>query len=563
MKEKLEKILKETTGFDGFDLVISERVEFGHYSTSVAMRMAKELKRNPADVAEDLRRKIIEFSRGNVFEEVRVVNPGFINFWLSPKFLISEFKETTKTRAGFGKSDLGLGKVVIVEYSSPNIAKPMHVGHLRSTIIGDAIANIYEFVGYKVIRWNYIGDWGTQFGKLIAAIKLWGNKNNIEQNPVSELLALYVRFNKEEKDNWELQGRGQEEFAKLEKGDEENRRIWSWVKEKSLEEFRGIYDMLGVRFDVELGESFFEKDLSGLVDDLLAKRLAQESEGAVVIPLGDERVPAVVKKADGASLYFTRELAGLKYRIEKYNPSKILHIVGNEQSFHFEQLLAAGKVLGWRDKSEIFHIKFGMTLGPDGRKFATRDGNLIPLLEVIERAEEMARRVVDEKNTKLSEKDRAKVARAVGLAALKYYDLKENRQSDIVFDWDRMLDLRGNSAPYLLYTYARLSGIIKKVGWTWRSDLSLLKNSEEEALIRKVLAFPDVVVEAHKTLFTNGFCDYLYELSNLANRFYEAIPVSKEKNATLRGARVVLIKSVMDVLEKGLRLLGIKALKNI
>lgn len=578
MKKKIEEIVKRVVSSNDFEVLIPERENFGHYSTNVAMRMAKKVssikyqvssEKNALELARELAEKISAKAPKGMFEKIEAVPPGFINFWLTKYFLVGELEKALGKKGSFGNLNLGKGKTVIVEYSSPNVAKPMHVGHLRSTIIGAALANLFEFLEYKVIRWNYIGDWGTQFGKMIAAYKLWGDRTKIEKNPIGELLTLYVRFSKEEKEGRELQGMGQKEFSKLERGNKENREIWEWVKRKSLEEFHQTYKKIGARFDLEVAESFFEKDLGPLVDDLIKRGIARESEGAIVVPLEEGMVPAVIRKFDGASLYITRELANLKYRIEKYHPAKILYVVANEQSFHFEQLFAVAKLLGWDKRTEARHVKFGLTLGPDGKKFATREGNLIPLMEVIEKAQDLAYGVVSQKNPEFSESKKRQIAETVGLAALKYYDLKENRQSDIIFDWGRMLDLRGNSAPYLLYTYARLNGILEKAHpsfwWRWlaRVRFDTLEKDEELALVRKILEFPDVIEEAHDSLLTSNFCNYLYELCNLANRFYETTPVLSDQDASRVNVRLKLIEQVNLVLKRGLGLLGIRALDNI
>src|SRR3989344_2835227 len=563
MKLLINKVLKEITKEEIFQVEVPIREDFGHYSTNLALKLGKEKGESPMLLAQELAAKIKASPSGQVFDRVEATEPGFVNFWLSEDFLRESFGNVYKARKSYGESQIGKGKKVIVEYSSPNIAKPMHVGHLRTTIIGDALANIYEFLGYKVIRWNYIGDWGTQFGKLLAAYKLWGDEKKVKADPIGELLRLYIKFSKDEKENLELRGKGQEEFRKLEAGDRENRKVWEWIKKESLKEFEEVYSVLGIRFDEVVGESFFESGLNKLIDDLLKKKLAEVSEGAVILRLDQFGLSTtLLRKSDGGSLYLTRELANLKYRLKKFKPDKMLYVVANQQSLHFEQLFAAAKLLGL-DKAELFHVKFGLTLGEDGKKFATRDGYLIPLSDVISKVVELAYNVVSQKNPDLSEAEKKKIAEVIGIGALKYYDLKENRLSDIVFDWARMLDLKGNSAPYLLYAYARLSGILRKAPAGGSANYNNLEADLDFALIRKILQFPDIVIEAAEAMFTSNLANYLYELAGLANRFYEEVPIMKDEDELRRNARLSLIDMVRVVLEKGLRLLGIKVLTNI
>ncbi len=564
MKEKIAKILGSFThGNVRAEVFVPENPAFGHYSTNLALKLAGEKRRKPLELAEEFVPKILGQDNKKLFQEVEAAPPGFINFWITPHALQEEFAGVLEVGEKYGKSAEGKGKKVIVEYSSVNVAKPMHVGHLRSTIIGDALANLYEFLGYKVLRWNYIGDWGTQFGKLIAAYKLWGKKSEVEKRPIKALLSLYVRFSKEEKARPELSNSGREEFRKLEAGDSENRKLWEWFRRESLKEFREIYARLGVKFDEIIGESFYEKRFPSLIEELLKKRIAKTSEGSLIIPFGDQKLPpALIQKSDGASLYFTRELATLKDRITRHKAEKILYVVANQQSLHFEQLFAAAKLLGWNG-AELHHVKFGLVLGEGKKKFATREGRMIPLEDLMEKIVKLARRVVQRKNSKLPAKQKQAIAEAVGIGALKYNDLKENRNSDIVFDWDRMLDFSGNSAPYLQYTYARLAGIGRKAGKMGKFDLRLLEEEPELRIIRHIFEFPHVLSDAVRMNLTNGIALYLYELANFVNRFYESTPIIKDEYALRRNARRKLIEAAMGVLERGLRILGVKALKRI
>lgn len=536
---------------------------FGHYSTNVAMRLAAEEKKPPLQIAKDLAEKINFSAPKGMFSKIEAAPPGFVNFWLSEEFLQKELGVIYKNKKKFGEGRMGRGKKVIVEYSQPNIAKRMHVGHIRSTIIGDALANIFAVLGYKVIRWNYLGDWGTQFGKLIAAYKWWGDREAVKKDSINTLQALYVRFHEEMKTKPELENEGREEFRKLESGDGENRRLWKWFKDESLKEFEKIYKRLGVRFDTYMGESFFEKDMAPLISELEEKGLAKKSEGAKVVHLEKFGLPpAIVEKSDGGSIYLARDIAGLRYRVKKYKPAKMFYVVGNEQALHFEQLFAIAALLGLQGDN-FAHVKFGAILGEDGKKLSTREGRVVMLEDVIDKAVSLARGVVEKKNSELPEKEKKSVAETIGIGALKFNDLKEHRTSDIVFDWEKMLSLSGQSGPYLQYTYARLSSIIRKAKRIGKFDLKHLSSDAELAIENKLLDFPEEIEKSAEQFTANNLALYLYELANLANRFYESTPILRDENDSRRNARLVLIDSTRAVLKKGLALLGMGAPEEI
>lgn len=562
MRKKLESIFKKAIGLV-VDISVPENEQFGHYSTNVAMKLAKIKKVNPMDLAAELVAKIEKKAPKNFFERIEIVAPGFINFWISKEILREELVSISKQKEKYGHDGFGKGKKIIIDYSAPNVAKPMHVGHLRSTIIGDALANIHEFAGFKVVRWNYIGDWGTQFGKLIAAYKRWGNKAAVEKSPIEELLSLYVRFHKEETENPIFAQEARDEFMKLENGNAQNKKLWSWFRQESMEEFKKIYAILGVKFDVVLGEAFLEPYLKPLIECLYKKKIAQESEGALIVPL-ENLPPALIQKSDESSLYMTRDIAGLEYRIKKYKPAKIIYVVSNEQTLHFSQFFAVAKKMGLK-KTELAHVKFGMVLGEKGTKLSTRSGEAVRLEELLKKSIDLARKIVEKKNPKLKAKEKEKIAIAVGLGAVKYNDLRENRLSDISFDWDKMLDFSGDSAPYLQYTYARLRSILRKTRKVSgiKYHVSSIDTDIEMALIRKMVEFPETVRRSAENLTTNNIAKYLYELANLANKFYELTPILIDENKDRRNARLVLIDSVTSVMKNGLGLLGIKAPEKI
>lgn len=550
----------------GFEVLIPPDRKMGDYSVNLAFVLAKKNGTSLADEGKKIVEKFLaDKELGERFGNIEFVAPGFVNLFLKKEFLQKQLAEIYKKRDSFGTSGAGKGKTVIVEYSSPNIAKPMHIGHLRSTVIGDALANVYVALGYKVIRWNYIGDWGTQFGKLIAAYEKWGNEKALAENPIQEMFRLYVKFHDELKNNPELEKAGQDEFKKLEEGDLTNVKLWAVFRNWSLFEFDKIYKILDIKFSgpdvIKKGEAEYNPKLKPLIEEIKTKGIAKESEGALIVEL--ENLPvAMLQKSDGATLYMTRDLASLEDRIRNFHANKILYVVANQQTLHFEQLFAVAKKLGWND-AELIHVKFGMVLGEDGKKLATREGKVIPLQEVMDKVVTLAQKVIEKKNSELSGEEKKSIAQSVGVGALKYNDLKQHPYSDIVFDWDAMLDFSGNSGPYLQYTYARLLNILEKAENRKAGDASLLAEPEEEKVMKRLLEFPEAVEKCaeHNTL--NGLALYLYELANEANRFYESTRVLDDDNIDRRNARLVLIETTAAVLGRGLNVLGIKTLARI
>lgn len=574
-RTRIESELRRAYPDVSFDVLTPPDTKLGDYSTNIAFALSKREKKDPVIVAADI---AALFGGAEWLDRTEVAPPGFVNFFLKQGFLQKELKKTHEHREHYGVQDIGAGKTVIVEYSSPNIAKPMHIGHLRPTVIGDALANVYEMLGYKVVRWNYIGDWGTQFGKLIAAWKRWGDKVKFEKSSIKEMLRLYTKFHEEAKQDPSLEALAREEFKKLEDGDKENRKIWEDFRSFSLDEFNEMYRRLDVSaFDVTKGESDYELKLKPLIDELVASGVTRESEGALIIELADEGLPpGLLRKSDGATLYLTRDIASLRDRINEYHPAKILYVVANQQTLHFEQLFVVKDKIKL-EPTETVHVKFGMVLGEDGKKLATREGNTVPLQEVMDKIIAKARDIVKEKNPELSEEEVQRIADAVGVGALKYNDLHQHPHTDITFDWDAMLDLGGDSGPYLQYTYARLMSILAKAtsdpstraklgaGHSKRQETSVefLVHPTERALMKHLLDFPFMVKRAAELYVLNGIALYLYELANLANRFYENVRVLESENSALRDARLVLIETVAATFGRGMKLLGIQPLERV
>jgi arginyl-tRNA synthetase len=574
IREILEKIVKNLyrdIKIPDFVVEYPKQKEYGDYASNVAMVLAGKLNKNPMDIAGEIRDGLTK-DGSDIFNKITVAKPGFINFEVSSKVLEDNLREILSRKDKFGASDLGKGKVVVIDYSSPNIAKPMHVGHLRSTIIGQSLYNIYEFLGYKVIGDNHIGDWGTQFGKLIYAYKRWGNRKEIDKNPIKEMTELYVKFHKEADNNKNLEELARKEVKKLQEKDSENLKIWKFLVKESLKDFSKVYKTLNVKFDYMLGESFYDDMLESVVNESLDKKVASESEGAIIINLDKFNLPPfLIKKKDGAYLYTTTDLATAKYRKEKFGAGQILYIVSNEQTLHFQQLFSSLGLLGWCRDVELRHIKFGMVLGENGKKFSTRKGNSVKLSDLISESVEMSKKIVEEKSPKLSRKDKSKIAKAIGIGAIKYNDLSQNRMTDINFNWDKMLSFDGNSAPYLQYTYARINSLEKKYYGLYKldrvnifggPDFNLLSIDVEKNIMRQLVKFPEIVEQSAKENAPHLIALYIYELASLYNSFYNTIPILKSEKK-LAKARVFLSRSVAIVIKNGLGLLGIDVLERM
>lgn len=562
----IEKALKDI----GIGQMLSFNVSYppdakmGDYTTNVALVAAKILKKAPMEIAQEIKMKV-EGGGLAITEKIEIAQPGFMNFYLKPKVIRENIKSILKQKDKYGSSKIGKGKTVAIDYSAPNIAKMMHVGHLRSTVIGQAVYNIYRFLGYKAIGDNHIGDWGTHFGKLIYAYKNFCDRKKLKENFIEEINRIYVDFNMRAKADEKLNDYAREETRKFQEGDKENVKIWKYFVKESLKEFAKIYKILGVKIDHTLGESFYQPMLEGIIRKALEKGVAIHSQGAVIIPLDKYNMPPfMIRKTDGATLYGTTDLATVKYRVEKWKAEKIIYVVANQQSGHLAQLFKVSELMGYIKPGMASHVKFGMVLGEDGKKLATREGKVILLKKVLDEAIMRARKIVDEKNPKLSKTERTKIAKAVGIGAIKYNDLSQNRLTDIAFNWDRMLDFRGNSAPYLQYTYARIKSILRKgkVSGAIKFKPELLNDPRELAVLRQLALFDEIIERAGEEMMPNIIADYIYRLANNFNAFYENVPVlSAEKD--LCAARLGLISGVAIVVKNGLKLLGIETLKKM
>ncbi len=530
-------------------------------------RSAKTAGRNPAELAEELAGAL---DPAGTMLAGGAAARGYLNFTLRrPEFVRSVVADYTRDPAAYGGSGRGRGKTVVIDYSSPNIAKPFSVGHLRSTIIGQALHNILAALGYRPVGDNHLGDWGTQFGKLLCAYDRWGDEAELARTSTGHLLQLYVRFHEEATKDPSLEQQARDWFRRLETGDTATRRTWQRFVELSSAEFARVYELLGVEIDNTLGESFYADRLDEVVERALAQGIARREvppeagsgeetpasgEAVVLIPLDAAGIetPLILQKSDGTSLYATREIATAEYRLEQWHPDKLLYVVGNEQQLYFRQLAAALRLLG--HETPVVHVNFGLIRLPEGR-MSTREGRVVLLEDVIREAVRRARAVVEDRDLPDDEKDR--IARVVGIGALKYADLSQSRNKEVVFDWDKMLALDGNSAPYLQYAHTRCRSILARATERPEPDLALLAGEEEFALTRQLARFPDAVAAAGASYEPHRIANYLYRLAQDFSGFYNRTPVLKADSPGLVGARLLLVEMTGTVLRNGLGLLGI------
>lgn len=514
--------------------------------------LAKLKKKAPSQIAQELSGKI----QSDTFVKVEVVG-AYLNVFLNKKLVAEQvINEIIAQKGDYGSQGFGQGGIVTIDMSSPNIAKPFSMGHLRSTVIGNSISLIMEKCGYKPIKINHLGDWGTQFGKLIAAYKHWGDAEKVKQNPIKELLALYVKFHEEAEGNPALEDEGRAWFKKLEEGDKEALSLWQWFRDESLKEFSRIYDLMNVTFDSYAGEAFYNDKMDRVVKILMEKQLLTESDQAQVVLLEEEQLPpCLIKKSDGATLYATRDLAAALYRKENYHFVQSLYVVGHEQSLHFKQLIAVLKKAGYDWAEEMVHIPFGMML-KDGKKMSTRKGKVVLLEEVLNESIAIARKNIEEKNPNLVNKD--EVAKQVGVGAVIFHDLKNNRMNDIEFSLEEMLRFEGETGPYLQYTYARACSILRKGNWQDESTETYKASWEKEwKVVSMLMEFSNVVKRACENYDPSQVAKYIVDLAQAFNKYYAEVKVLEENEE--RYARLALVYSVTVVIKEGLRLLGMEA----
>ncbi len=531
--------------------------EFGDQATNIALMLSKELGKNPREVAQSI---VDALPENDLIDRTDIAGPGFINFWFAEKVFEESFEELIERveSKSYGHLTRGNGKIAITDTSHPNIAKPMGVHHLLSTIIGQAINNLIEANGYERIRDNYLGDWGTQYGKLIVSIKKWGDIEKIKEDPITELLKLYVTFHDEAEKNPGLEDEGRAAFKKLEEGDEEFMELWKWIRQVSIDECEKIWKRLGVEFDSINGESFYEDKMEEIIKEGIEKGVIIEgNEGALIIEMDDEnKPPAIIKKSDGATLYATRDLARIKYWQDELKGDLGINVVDVAQKLYFEQLFESAEKLGM-NKMHHVHVEFGRMSFPEGG-MSTRKGKIILLEDVLDEAEKRALEKIKEHNSKLPEEEQVELARKIGISAIKYNVLSQSRTKNYTFDWDIMLSFDGNSAPYLQYAYTRTQSVLRKASSLELQASSLkLQAPEELGLLKKLLAFEAQIERSLTEYKPNHLCNYLFELAQAFSLFYNNVRIldgSEEEQAS----RLKLVEAVAYVLKNGLEILGIE-----
>ena len=541
------------------DIQNSTKKEFGDFQTNFAMVSSKLIGKNPREIASTL---VDNFKENDIIEKLEIAGPGFINIYLKNSFLNEEIKKVENEKYDF--SFLNTDKTVIIDYSSPNIAKRMHIGHLRSTIIGDSIKRILQFLGFHTLADNHIGDWGTQFGKLIVAYKNWLNKKAYEEDPIGELERIYVQFSDEAKKNPALEDEAREELKKLQLGDEENQKLWKEFIDISLKEYNKIYDRLDVNFDYYYGESFYNDMMPSVLEELKEKGIAREDQGALVVFFENDKLPpAIVQKKDGSFLYTTSDLATMKFRKNNLNVDEAVYLTDDRQQNHFKQVFEIGEMLGEPYNYKKTHVVFGIMRFGDGMIFSSRSGNIIRLVDLLDEAKTQVKKIIDEKNPNIPEDEKENIAEIVGSGAIKYFDLSQNRTSDITFTWDKVLSFEGNTGPYLQYTYVRIMSIFRKL----KEENIDIENENiilddmtgiERELAAELLRFPQAAVKSYESYRPNIIADYLFDMAKLFNNFYNSSSILKEENKKVMDARILLAKKTAFVLKEGLSLLGIK-----
>ena len=564
-KEEIAKILADADIGLSFD-EIKEIVEvpsdskMGDYAFP-CFKLAKVLRKAPPMIAKDIAEKI---TGKDLFEKVESVN-AYVNMYISKQnFIEHVVPEIVNAGDSFGRSNIGEGRPLIVEYSSPNICKPFHIGHIRSTVIGNALYKIYDAIGYDVIRINHLGDYGTQFGKMIVAYRLWGNKEDVEREPIKTLLSYYTKFHVEVETHPELDDEARKVFVKLEAGEKEEVELWQWFREMSLKEFNRVYDMLDIKFDSYNGESFYSDKMPRIVNELKEKGLLQESQGAQVVDLSEYgKPPALVTKSDGSSLYLTRDIAAAVYRKETYNFVKNIYVVASQQNLHFQQWFKVVELLGYEWAKDCVHVPFGMVSLEDGT-MSTRHGRVVFLEDVLNKAVDQTREIVKEKG--VNTENLEETAKAVGIGAVIFQELSNNRIKDYVFSWDRVLNFEGETGPYVQYTHARACSVLRNAGEELVAkacefkdiDFSYLTGDAAYTLVKLMYELPDVIADAAEKYEPSVVTRHLIDIAQGFNRFYHEEHILVDNEAE-KLAKVALVKAAKNVIANGLALLGMKA----
>ena len=520
-------------------------------------KLAKELRKAPPVIANEIKEKIKIDS--NVVEKIEVVG-GYLNFYINKELLVKETIQEIQNAENYGASNIGEGKNIIVEYSSPNIAKQFHIGHLRTTVIGAALYNIYKYLGYNAIGMNHLGDYGTQFGKLIEGYKRWGTEYNLEENPIEELTKIYIRINDASKEDESILEACRENFRLLEEGDKYCVELWKKFRDLSLKEFQKIYDLLGVKFDAIIGESFYTDKMENVEKLIEEAGALTDSEGAKIVDLEDKGLGVcIIKKANGSSIYATRDLAAIKYRAQTYNFDKCLYVVAYEQALHFKQIFEVAKHLQIPEKcvNGLEHVQYGMTRLSTG-KMSTREGNVVKVEDLLKEAIQRVKKVIEEKNPNLD--NRADEATKIGIGAVIFNNLASTIIKDQVFDWDNVLNFQGETGPYIQYTYVRTQSVLEKVENVKKAeeiDISLLTDELSISVLKLIYNFNDVLIQVTEKNDPSILSRYLIDLAKSFSVFYNENKIICE-DENMQSARIYLTYAVGKVLKSGAKLLGIE-----
>jgi arginyl-tRNA synthetase len=545
--------------FPGHDVPMAQRSQdgrFGDYQSNAAMPLAKALGKNPREVAQQLAGAV---AWQGYSEEPTIAGPGFINFRLTPEFLGEQVRQIANDpRAGVAPA--AEPQTVVLDYSSPNVAKRLHVGHIRSTILGAAMYSILGFMGHKVIGDNHVGDWGTQFGLLIVAYRRWGVEQGLD--PIEALEKLYQKASAAAKEDPALADEARAELAKLQQGDPANRALWQEFVDISRKDVESLYAMLGVKFDHWHGESFYEPYLAELVERLQREQIVVEDDGALVVFFGEDETPFIVRKKDGAYLYATTDIATIEYRLREWQPDRVLYFVDRRQALHFKQLFTTVERMGIRGV-QLEHIGFGSIMNKDGKPLKTRDGDTPSLRALLQEGIDKAYDLVKQTRPELGEDQLRAIAHAVGIGAIKYADLSQNRNTDYKFDLDKMIAFDGNTGPYLQYTHARICSIFRKVDAGWQPPAKVVLAHEDELeLARALTRYEETLVKTAESCMPNFLCEHLFNVAKAYSSFYTTCPVLKAKGET-RESRLALCRAVQHQLSTGLSALGIEPLEEM
>jgi len=560
-KKEIANAIAKVTNLDAKDLEnyleIPPNSDLGDYAFP-CFKLAKDLRKAPPMIANDIKENI-EIDE-NIIEKIDVVS-GYLNIFINKQALVQTvLEEVANKKEKYGSSTLGEGKNVVIDYSAPNIAKPFHIGHLRSTVIGGALYKIYNFLGYNSVGINYLGDWGLQFGKVMAGINLWKDEYDFENDEMASILKVYIRFNQEEKENPELTELARKLFKKLEDGDEETVATWEHIRKISLENYEKTYKLLNSKFDSYNGEAYYNDKMDPVVNELKEKGLLKESQGAQVVDLEEYGMPpCIIITSVGTTIYATRDLASLKDRINRYNFDKAIYVVGNEQQLHFKQVFKTLELMGYEEYSKnCVHVPFGLVVDKDGEKIGSRKGNSVFLEDILNEAIDKVKDIINEKNPDLEDKE--EIARKVGVGAIIFNDLSNSRIKDEIFDWDMLLNFQGETGPYIQYIYVRTKSLLERAGYIPEiTDVDFSKLSEVEAIntLKLIYQFNDVIKNAADKNEPSILARYLIDLSQSFSTFYnEHKIITEEKD--IQNARLYLTYAVGTVLKTGVELLGME-----